>query len=870
MHTQTPWTVDGFVGTPDLMENTDAIDYFSFNPSTPRYVPSSQDQGQGQGQVQSQGHHSFTPQHSFTHPGYPIAFPHTPSHAQPQSQVSSPFAHPQPTGFTHQGFNIPNQHQQDQQQQHQHGELRTSGSNMSLRSHRSTSSASSHVSGYSWSTAPSHSGSEQDIDDTTSLSTSINISPSLIGAQGEKHSRVPSLSIDPRLFQPVRTSTRESTGTENDNDEYGMEMLETAKPPSTGASKKGKKEEVLGESPLKKQPKARKERAKKGSSSSGGAAGKDEGATGGGGGKKVSHARKQTADHIPRPRNAFILFRKHVVDSKLIPASVEMRHQNVSIITAKMWSEAPADQKAHFNELARVEKEEHMKKYPGYRYQPVYRRTNVIRRRVRKDEAEEQKCKSVAELLIKGKSGEDLENEIKEKIRKGEKQDVIPASSAITEIKDEKPNSRRSSAACELSKGALRALRAQARQQSSSHESGDWSDISSVRGISESIGPKKLRSRRPSYAFEFDAEDDGDDDSHTREGSPDEDRDQKSGLCGIDVDTSEQPMLGYGLAPSQMQGFANQHQLLQQQQQQHDQQAHGVQPNAGELSMWNFDGFNFASNGDEDQDQMHTHMQMQHFFEDKQHMDDHQYIHHFENQHQPISQSFAFSSSNSTSIPPDISVSDQSHNSFSTQPQPQPQTSLSSASTFSDPSTAIATSFLYPQPEEPAHTLQSGSHLQIQLPTSNHSVDHINYNDFYTYDTALPFSPSLTSNNFFQQQQQQYQRFDDENNDNISNKDNTMNHDLHSTGSGGRATGNGGFEGVYEFNLTNPHFTNDNNPSLAGAKWQNANAHDFSSLLPPSSGVPLENLPFDDHLILGDFEAALAHADEAAQNAGGW
>lgn len=67
--------------------------------------------------------------------------------------------------------------------------------------------------------------------------------------------------------------------------------------------------------------------------------------------KKVSHARKvsqscaklanlqQHPEHIPRPRNAFILYRKHVVDSKLIPPSVEMRHQNVSIITAKMWSE---------------------------------------------------------------------------------------------------------------------------------------------------------------------------------------------------------------------------------------------------------------------------------------------------------------------------------------------------------------------------------------------------------------------------------------------------------------------------------------------------------------------------------------------------
>lgn len=68
-----------------------------------------------------------------------------------------------------------------------------------------------------------------------------------------------------------------------------------------------------------------------------------------------------------------------------------------------------------------------MKKYPGYRYQPVYRRTNVVRRRVRKDEAEEEKCKNVAELLMKGKSGQELEEKIKEKvvsgITKGAKED---------------------------------------------------------------------------------------------------------------------------------------------------------------------------------------------------------------------------------------------------------------------------------------------------------------------------------------------------------------------------------------------------------------------------------------------------------------
>jgi HMG box factor len=39
-----------------------------------------------------------------------------------------------------------------------------------------------------------------------------------------------------------------------------------------------------------------------------------------------------------------------------------VRHQNVSVIVAKMWAEATAEQKAEFAELARVEKEEHMKK----------------------------------------------------------------------------------------------------------------------------------------------------------------------------------------------------------------------------------------------------------------------------------------------------------------------------------------------------------------------------------------------------------------------------------------------------------------------------------------------------------------------------
>ena len=55
-------------------------------------------------------------------------------------------------------------------------------------------------------------------------------------------------------------------------------------------------------------------------------------------------------------------------------------------------------------------------RYPGYRYQPVFRRTDIIRRRVRKDAAEDEKVEAVAEALIKGKAGGALEKEIKDQM----------------------------------------------------------------------------------------------------------------------------------------------------------------------------------------------------------------------------------------------------------------------------------------------------------------------------------------------------------------------------------------------------------------------------------------------------------------------
>ena len=202
-------------------------------------------------------------------------------------------------------------------------------SHYGLRSHRSSlsvGSIDSHIS-----TPSAFSGQWSNISSTDSVADSDDL--------GHGHKRQVSLSIDPNLFRPKEKSPVPQPGLGEvviaDGGEVDEGDLLTAVPKK---SKKPSKKKGTGMSA--------EER------------------------KKVSHARKvsghhavvhhwrpargecavslttqrqQQPDHIPRPRNAFILFRKHVVDSKLIPPSVEMRHQNVSIITAKMWSVVSAN-----------------------------------------------------------------------------------------------------------------------------------------------------------------------------------------------------------------------------------------------------------------------------------------------------------------------------------------------------------------------------------------------------------------------------------------------------------------------------------------------------------------------------------------------
>ncbi|CAE6526735.1 unnamed protein product [Rhizoctonia solani] len=98
--------------------------------------------------------------------------------------------------------------------------------------------------------------------------------------------------------------------------------------------------------------------------------------------KKPSHSRKRPASHIPRPRNAFILFRSHYVAAQLIPGKVENDHRHISKIIGEIWNKLSPNERLIWEQKAELEKERHSRMYPGYRYKPA-KLDGVVKRRVK-------------------------------------------------------------------------------------------------------------------------------------------------------------------------------------------------------------------------------------------------------------------------------------------------------------------------------------------------------------------------------------------------------------------------------------------------------------------------------------------------------
>ncbi|KAI8960855.1 hypothetical protein F5Y11DRAFT_249528 [Daldinia sp. FL1419] len=75
------------------------------------------------------------------------------------------------------------------------------------------------------------------------------------------------------------------------------------------------------------------------------------------------------APKVPRPRNAFILYRQHY-QGQVAARNPGLANPEISKLIGEQWREQPEEVKNNWKRLAEEEKIRHQRQYPDYRYQP--------------------------------------------------------------------------------------------------------------------------------------------------------------------------------------------------------------------------------------------------------------------------------------------------------------------------------------------------------------------------------------------------------------------------------------------------------------------------------------------------------------------
>ncbi|KAJ7728548.1 hypothetical protein B0H16DRAFT_1237463, partial [Mycena metata] len=131
---------------------------------------------------------------------------------------------------------------------------------------------------------------------------------------------------------------------------------------------------------------------------------------------RTRHSRKQPEGHIPRPPNAFILFRSSFVRSQRVTPDIETNHSTLSKIIGLTWKNLPADERRVWQDRAAQAVEEHRRRFPKYAFRPSLRRdrekkpkAKESKRKVREQAVHDpERCAKIAELLGAGKHGRTL------------------------------------------------------------------------------------------------------------------------------------------------------------------------------------------------------------------------------------------------------------------------------------------------------------------------------------------------------------------------------------------------------------------------------------------------------------------------------
>ncbi|KAH9047984.1 hypothetical protein EDB83DRAFT_2402597 [Lactarius deliciosus] len=135
--------------------------------------------------------------------------------------------------------------------------------------------------------------------------------------------------------------------------------------------------------------------------------------------RKPGHGKKKAEDHIPRPPNAFILFRSSFIKSRHVSTEVETNHSTLSKIIGLTWQNMPHEERQFWHSKAKLAQAEHKRKFPDYAFRPSHVRSKggaaAEKRKVREVGPKDMKrCAKIAQLLVEGKKGADLQAAVQE------------------------------------------------------------------------------------------------------------------------------------------------------------------------------------------------------------------------------------------------------------------------------------------------------------------------------------------------------------------------------------------------------------------------------------------------------------------------
>ncbi|EIW86355.1 hypothetical protein CONPUDRAFT_94716 [Coniophora puteana RWD-64-598 SS2] len=109
-----------------------------------------------------------------------------------------------------------------------------------------------------------------------------------------------------------------------------------------------------------------------------------------------------------------MLFRCTFSASSFMRTSTEHDNRHITRIIAHCWNALPERQKAYWYRRALEEKQHHAELFPGYRFTPTSRANRQKRNVKRNSDADKERSRRIAELLLAGKHGDELDVAVKQ------------------------------------------------------------------------------------------------------------------------------------------------------------------------------------------------------------------------------------------------------------------------------------------------------------------------------------------------------------------------------------------------------------------------------------------------------------------------